>query len=251
MTPSAKNKTAPSLWEKRIKIERTWAMPNKWTFTIKPIKELLLAEVTGGYWADPFAGENGGKYATNTNDIALGGTDALTYLKNLATSTFDGVLYDPPYSITQARMYGKKEFSSMKYWKECKDQIARILKPSGKVICFGWNSMGLGKNRGFTMNRILLVSHGGSKNDTIVTVESKGILVISTRQENKDCDELLKTELSHSRLVMLHDLKERIENHLTSEQWEKQMQDEAENNGYDSATQDMLKFLASLDPNEP
>jgi len=33
--------------------------------------------------------------------------------------------------------------------------------------------MGIGKNRGFEMTRILLVPHGGSKNDTIVTVETK------------------------------------------------------------------------------
>ena len=70
-------------------------------------------------------------------------------------------------------MYGKKEFSSMKYWADIKNEIARILKPGGKAICFGWSSMGLGKNRGFEMDRILLVPHGGSKNDTIVTVETK------------------------------------------------------------------------------
>ena len=52
-------------------------------------------------------------------------------------------------------------------------EIARILKLNGKVICFGWSSMGLGKNRGFEMTRILLVPHGGSKNDTICTVEIK------------------------------------------------------------------------------
>jgi len=33
--------------------------------------------------------------------------------------------------------------------------------------------MGIGKNRGFEMVEILLVPHGGSKNDTIVTVERK------------------------------------------------------------------------------
>ena len=63
--------------------------------------------------------------------------------------------------------------TSMKYWADCKNEIARILRVGGKVICFGWNSMGLGKNRGFEMQRILLVPHGGSKNDTIVTVEQK------------------------------------------------------------------------------
>lgn len=26
-----------------MRINRVWAMPNKWTFTIKPIKELLVS----------------------------------------------------------------------------------------------------------------------------------------------------------------------------------------------------------------
>lgn len=158
-----------------MKIERIWAMSNKWTFDIKPIKELLKNEVIGKWWLDPFSGKNGKKYAQITNDIEQNGFDALNFMQGRKDNEFDGVLYDPPYSITQARKYGKKEFSSMKYWAECKNEIARIIKPGGKAICFGWSSMGLGKNRGFEMNRILLVPHGGSKNDTIVTVETKTI----------------------------------------------------------------------------
>lgn len=156
-----------------MKIERIWAMPSRWTFTIKPIEELLIEEVTDGLWCDPFCGENGDKFAGVTNDIERDGVDALVFLKGQPDNHIDGVLYDPPYSITQARMYGKKEFSSMKYWADCKNEIARILKPGGKAICFGWSSMGIGKNRGFEMQRILLVPHGGSKNDTICTVEVK------------------------------------------------------------------------------
>ena len=162
--------------EKDIIFTRVWSMPSPWTFTIKPIKELLKEEFNGGLWADPFAGQN--SPATVRNDIELGTKaeyhlDALTFLKDCETNAYNGVLYDPPYSITQARVYGKKEFSSMKYWADCKNEMARILKPGGKAICFGWNSMGLGKNRGFQMERILLVPHGGSKNDTICTVEIK------------------------------------------------------------------------------
>ena len=148
-------------------------MPNKWTFTIKPIKKLLDEVVDGNNWIDPFAGENGYLYASYTNDIEKEKIDALTFLKGFENDFADGVLYDPPYSITQARMYGKKEFASMKYWADCKNEIARILKPGGKAICFGWNTMGLGKNRGFEMQRILIVPHVGSKNDTLVTVETK------------------------------------------------------------------------------
>ena len=157
-----------------MKITRTWAMPSAWTFTIKPIREFLKNHVTSGDWCDPFAGDN--SPATHTNDInpdrkAQSHIDALDFLKEQKDNFFDGVLYDPPYSITQARMYGKKEFSSMKYWADCKNEIARILKPGGKAICFGWNSMGIGKTRGFEMIEVLLVPHGGSKNDTICTVE--------------------------------------------------------------------------------
>ena len=171
-----------------MEIERKWAMPNKWTFTIKPIKELLWEEICPGFsmsddrdryidgWCDPFSGYN--SWARIRNDInkdtdAQYHLDALSFLKRMDSNNFKGVLYDPPYSITQARQYGKKEFSSMKYWADCKNEIARIIKPGGKAICFGWNSMGLGKNRGFKMTRILLVAHGGSKNDTICTVETK------------------------------------------------------------------------------
>lgn len=50
-----------------MKIERQWAMPNKWTFRIKPIKELLMQEITDGLWVDPYAGEC--SPATITNDL--------------------------------------------------------------------------------------------------------------------------------------------------------------------------------------
>ena len=165
-----------------MKINRIWAMPNKWTFTIKPIKELLDKYVHEGKWCDPFAGENSPAQVQND----LSGKvefcmDALAFLKSRKDEEFDGVLFDPPYSITQAKQCyegrGMEQLeikpTSMKYWAECKNEMKRILKPGGMVICFGWNSMGLGKNRGFGMFEILLVPHGGSKNDTIVTVERK------------------------------------------------------------------------------
>jgi hypothetical protein len=53
------------------------------------------------------------------------------------------------------------------------DEIQRILKIGGRCLCFGWNSNGVGKKRDFEMQEILLISHGGSKNDTICTLEIK------------------------------------------------------------------------------
>ena len=41
------------------------------------------------------------------------------------------------------------------------------------VLCFGWNSGGIGKTLGFELTEILMVAHGGAHNDTICTVERK------------------------------------------------------------------------------
>lgn len=105
--------------------------------------------------------------------------DALDFLKMFNDNSIDGVLYDPPYSPRQVReCYDNidgaiKWDGRMNFWSDTKNEIARIVKPGGKVICFGWNSMGIGLGRGFDMTRILLVPHGGQHNDTICTVEVK------------------------------------------------------------------------------
>ena len=168
-----------------IAIQKTWAMPNSKTFTIKPIKQFVEDEVNkGGVIVDPFANEC--KYGTIRNDLNPEfdtdyHMDALQFLQSLDGESADLVLYDPPYSISQAsemyKSYGKEKLeinvANMKYWAECKNNVARILKPNGRVICCGWNTNGLGKGRGFEMTSILIVSHGGSKNDTLVTLEYK------------------------------------------------------------------------------
>lgn len=160
-------------------------MPNSNTFTIKPIKELINDYLEKAQIIiDPFA--NNCKFGTITNDLnpeydTSFHMDALEFLRKIEGNTADLVLYDPPYSISQAaecyKSYGKEKLhinvANMKYWAECKNEIARILKTNGVVISCGWSTNGLGKGRGFETKEILIVSHGGSKNDTLVTVEFK------------------------------------------------------------------------------
>lgn len=171
-----------------MKIERKWAMPNKWTFLIKPIRVLLEEEMGSGMflrgtWCDPFAGRHSPAQVTNDLNHAMPAKhhlEAHEFLRSQNNEQYDGVLFDPPYSQRQvSELYqsiGKEvlvEHTRMSFWSEAKNEVVRIVKPGGKVICCGWNSMGLGKNRGFAMKRVLLVPHGGSRNDTIVTVEIK------------------------------------------------------------------------------
>lgn len=171
-----------------MKIRREWAMPNGKTFTISPIKRLVEEYVLKvqhkGVIIDPFA--NSCEYGTITNDLNPEyqtdfHMDALKFLKSRGEKEADLVLYDPPYSITQAstlyKSFGKEKLeinvANMKYWAECKNEIARITKKGGYVLSFGWNTNGIGINRGFEIQEILIVAHGGSKNDTLCVAEKK------------------------------------------------------------------------------
>ncbi len=166
-----------------ITIERIWAMPNKHTFEIKPIHDLISEEATEGFWIDPFANRN--KLATITNDLSTEfdtdyHLDALDFLKLFDTNSVDGVLYDPPYSPRQvSECYNDVGYNvtwdttKASFWGNHKKEISRIVKIGGKVITFGWNSGGIGNKYGFEIQRILLVPHGGWHNDTICTVEIK------------------------------------------------------------------------------
>lgn len=193
-------------------MERAWAMPNKNTFDIKPIGELLKEEMTSGVWIDPFANKN--KYATITNDLNPAydtdyHLDALDFLKQFDDASVDGVLYDPPFSPRQvSECYNDfgypvtQDTTKASFWGNHKREISRIVKKGGKVITFGWNSGGIGYKYGFEIKRILLVAHGGWHNDTICTVEIKTHDTESqTKNFSKACstataDELLRKKLS-------------------------------------------------------
>lgn len=164
-------------------ITRRWHMASKNTFSIKPIAELIQEEVGEGLWIDAFANES--KAAVITNDLNPSmptdyHLEANEFFKLFADGSVDGVFYDPPYSPRQVKecyegfgMNVTQEDTQIKFYSDHKNEIARVLKTGGKCLSFGWNSNGIGKTRGFKIKRILIVAHGGAKNDTIVTVEEK------------------------------------------------------------------------------
>ena len=165
-------------------INRTWHMANKNTFSIKPVAELINRYNDGSIISiDPFANQS--KIAKITNDLDEQYTtnyhlDAIDFLKIFDKNSIDLVFFDPPYSMRQVSESYKKlgrtvnmETTQMSYWSNLKDQIARIVKAEGIVISCAWNTSGVGKTRGFKIIEILLVAHGGARNDTIVTVDKK------------------------------------------------------------------------------
>lgn len=165
-----------------VTFNRVWSMPNKWTFKIEPIRQILIKYVGNGIgWIDPFAGEN--SPAEITNDLNPSRPTkfhlhAEDFAKQL-NGKFNGCLFDPPYSLRQTKEcyddfgYKMSQKDSNYFPGNIKKLIAPKIKVNGYVICFGWSSGGFGLNLGFELIEVLLVPHGGHHNDTIVTVEIK------------------------------------------------------------------------------
>jgi DNA modification methylase len=147
-----------------IKFERHWCMPSHKTFTIKPFKNLIAAEL-GSNYVDPFP------YPFVK--------DAIDYLKTIPDNSVNHLVFDPPYSQRQLKeKYHSAGLSfnhpmNNSYWSNCRKEISRIVKSTGKVISFGWNTNGIGIKHGFKITKVVLVAHGSQHNDTIATVEVK------------------------------------------------------------------------------
>jgi len=186
--PTKTNKLAEGKSKKgTLIIRKSWAMPNKNTFIIKPIHKLIEKYVDGSKtWIDPMANDSiFNAVCKFTNDLnpnyeTTHHLDAIIFLKRFADNSIYGVLFDPPYSPRQLRecydSIGRtltQQDTQASFWSSLKNEIARIVKPNGLVLSFGWNSNGMGKNRGFRPIEILLVAHGGNHNDTICVVERK------------------------------------------------------------------------------
>jgi len=163
-------------------INRIWAMPNKNTFKIKPIRELLNRYISPQLFSiDPFANSN--KFASITNDIDISQKtdyhlDGIEFVKTLSGESVDIILNDPPYNIYQLNAcYQNLDqsvtlYENPKYWEELKKEYDRVLKKNGVIISFSWCSDVM-SSYNYEIQEILIVPHGGIHYDTVCCVEKK------------------------------------------------------------------------------
>lgn len=173
-------------------INRSWAMPSKNTFSIKPIREFIERElikaeqIENAIMVDAFANNSIFNHRlTYTNDLdpdmpTTHHMDALDFLKSLESESVDFLLFDPPYSPRQVsecyknlEMTVNMQTTQSSFWGNLKKEISRVMKNGGVVMTFGWNSGGIGKSNGFEIDEILFVAHGGWHNDTFCVKDIK------------------------------------------------------------------------------
>jgi len=148
---------------------------NRYTFSIKPMKEWAEANCEGKT-LNLFAGKTKLQIDEVRNDLdseMLAGyhMDALDFVTGWEGAKFNTILLDPPYAYRKSMEMYKGIIASP--FRQLKDEVAIILEDNGIVITFGYHSVVMGEGRGFKVERVCLFSHGGAIHDTIATIERK------------------------------------------------------------------------------
>ena len=95
--------------------------------------------------------------------------DAFDFTEKWDGDKFGTIVFDPPYNLRKAReKYGGNYVGKLT---EIKSILPRIIDKKGRVIGFGYDSVGMSASRGFLKIAICLICHNGDHNDTIGLVE--------------------------------------------------------------------------------
>ena len=188
-----------------MKFQRIFAMPNADTLSMPEVGSWARSWIQGES-VDPFA--RNCRLAKWRNDLnpetaAEFHMDAVAFLEELRARGVeaDSAIFDPPYSPRQiSEVYASmgltatgRDTQNSRLYRECRDALDAIMKPGGVVLSFGWNSNGMGVKRGYAVEDVLLVQHGGAHNDTICMAERKtpqaqGALALPETHSRQDRD---------------------------------------------------------------
>lgn len=97
--------------------------------------------------------------------------ERINFIKESNEGKFDTVLLDPPWNYRKARE--KYEGRWIGKLTKVKNLLPQILNEKGRVISWGYDTVGMSKSRGFEKIAICLVCHNGDHNDSIGLVEEK------------------------------------------------------------------------------
>ena len=149
--------------------------PKKWTFEQPKLKEWIENNCKGKV-LNLFAGKtklNVDEFRVDISDEH--NPDLVIEAYKFVTTTnmrFDTIIFDPPYNLRKSReKYGEGRYIGS--LTKIKNELSRILNDNGIIIHLGYDSVGMGKTRGYNKIGICLICHNGDHNDTICLIDKK------------------------------------------------------------------------------
>lgn len=167
-------------------------MLGRWTFEYTPAREFVESSLSGRV-LNACAGKtrlshDGEIIRNDLNPERDADThhDVAEVAARFEPLSFDTVVFDPPFDEKQAQskydgLHAGDVYAALKGFNE-------IVRPGGKVICFGWNSWGMRSFNAFEREHTQLLQRGPIHRDVIVTVDKRtmGSLASNTGVGNDD-----------------------------------------------------------------
>lgn len=97
--------------------------------------------------------------------------DAREFVNTWKFRKFDTVILDPPYTYRKSKE--KYNGNYMGQLPRLKNELLGILNPGARIISLGWDTVGMGRSRGFEKIAACIVCHNGDHRDTLGLVEER------------------------------------------------------------------------------
>lgn len=150
---------------------------NTWTFQPRTIRR-FVEERLEGRTLNLFAGKTKLNHDDEIVRVDLDEErdadhhfDAIEVRDRFGENAFDTVVMDPPYSVIQSRKRYDGEYAG--HFKHIRDEVAKVVRPGGRALTFGFTSTGMARSRGFEKEELAIFAHGGRYRDTFCVVERR------------------------------------------------------------------------------
>jgi len=160
-------------------------MLSRWTFEYEParsiVEERLAGRVLNACAGKTHLNHDGEIVRNDLNPDRDADTrhDVAEIADHFEPQSFDTVVFDPPFDEKQAEtkydgLHAMDVYAALEGFNE-------LVRPGGKVICFGWNSWGMRSFAAFERRETQLLQRGPIHRDVIVTVDERTSGAIAAR----------------------------------------------------------------------
>jgi hypothetical protein len=153
------------------------AKPNTWTFQNDAVRKFVQERLSGRV-LNLFAGKTKLHHDDEIIRVDLDEErdadhyfDAIEVRDRFGGQSFDTVVLDPPFSVQQSRKRYNGRYRG--HFTHVKDEVAKVVRPGGRTLTFGYHSRAMGPSRGFNREELAVFDHGGRFRAMLGVVEQR------------------------------------------------------------------------------
>lgn len=170
-------RSVPRVAEGSLPFRRIRTRASTWTFEPNPVRRYVEAWLEGRV-LNLFAGATKLRHNDEIirNDLdpkrdADYHFDAVKAHEQFEANSFDMALLDPPWNSRKSREKYRGEYQG--HFTAVKDAVKGLVRPGGHILTVGYDTVGMGKQRGYEPIAVASLCYGGDIDDALILVEQR------------------------------------------------------------------------------